>query len=109
MSNTSYGYLNGVSVGSGGSTDIELNVDPERLADGATIKGRVNRATTSYDVDVVWVDDQGNEVLTESLASGVAAGTATNIDQAARSPNAIVRVSDAGSGSGDVDGTAYMS
>ena len=109
MTNAPTGYLNAVSIGSGESADVEVDGDVDTIGDGATLTGIVERASTSYDVDIVWLDAAGNEILTESVASGVTAGNQTTFDQAARSPYAIVRVSDAGSGSGDADAAVYIS
>lgn len=101
-------YFKTVSVSSGGSASRETVRNEEALADGATLSGVVSRATTSYDVDIEWLDETGAVAYTESVASGVAAGTETTFDVAARSPRANVVVSDAGSGSGDVTGSAYI-
>jgi hypothetical protein len=96
-------YEKGTSVGSGGSTSASLkNRGAEALSGGVT------RATTSYDVDVEWKDDDGNVRFTESVASGATAGTLTTLDLPARAPRVNVVVSDAGSGSGAVDATYHL-
>jgi len=101
-------YFKSVDIASGQSVSRETVRDEGALADGATLSGVVNRDTTSYDVDVEWVDGQGNVAYTESVASGVVAGTETTFDVVARSPQANVVVTDAGSGNGTVTGSAYI-
>lgn len=96
-------YENGTSVASGGSTTKTLDA-----AGSDTLRGRVVRATTSYDVEVDWLDDQGNVIFTDSIASGVAAGTETSLNEKAISAHATVRVTDAGSGSGAVDAVYHL-
>lgn len=102
-------YFETVSIASGESTSKETEIEKEQLGNSASLSGVVNRGTTSYDVDIEWLTDAGNVAYTESVASGVAAGTETTFDVAARSHRANVVVSDAGSGSGDVTGSAHIS
>lgn len=109
MTSNSGAYFNAVSVGSGESTKKTTEIKPEQLGEGATVSGLVERATTNYDVNLIWLDEQGNELVTESIASGVSAGTQTSFDKAARSHRCVVEVADAGSGSGDVKGSAQIS
>lgn len=102
------GYFKSASLGSGETVGREVEADPEQLGDGATVSILVERATTNYDVNVVWQDEDGNDIITESLATGVTAGTQSSHDVAARSNRCKVEVVDAGSGSGAVDGSAYL-
>lgn len=91
---------NGTAVASGGSTSKAL------AADGAeTLRGRVVRATTSYDVTVDWEDANGNVLFTDTVASAAAAGSETTVNEAAISPYCTVTVADAGAGSGAVTAT----
>lgn len=96
-------YENGTSLGSGNSLDNTLH-----QPGAESLSGSVTRASTSYDVDAIWQDESGNDIETESLASGVAAGTQTTFDVPARAPNVKLQVSDAGSGSGAVDLVAHL-
>jgi len=108
MSNTG-AYLNAEPVASGESASAVTEIDEDQLGNGATVSGVVDRPTTSYDVDLIWLNEAGNELNTESAASGVAGGTQTTFDVAARSHRCKVVVSDAGSGSGDVTASARIS
>jgi len=100
--------LNSVSIGSGGDASATAEIDPEQMGDGASITGIANRASTSYDLDLEYLDANGNVVDTVSVASGVAAGTATTFDKALRATRVNVKISDAGSGSGDATLTAVI-
>lgn len=73
-----------------------------------TLRGRIVRSSTSYDVTVAWEDANGNTLFTDSIASGVAGGTETTINEPAVSPYCTVTVSDAGSGSGAVTETLHL-
>jgi hypothetical protein len=108
MSTSRGAYFKGSTIDSGENVKRIVEARPEQLGDGATVSGVVQRDTTNYDVNLIWVDDDGNEVVTESVASNVSAGTQTTFDVAARSNKCKVQVDDAGSGSGDVDGSAYL-
>jgi len=93
-------FENGTAVGSGGSTSESLS------AEGAdTLRGRVTRDSTAYDVTVEWEDSAGNVLFTDTIASGVTAGTETTINEGAISPHCTVTVADNGSGSGAVTAT----
>lgn len=79
------------------------------VAQGAeTLRGRVVRASTSYDLAVDWEDSNGNVLFTDTIATGVAAGTETALNEPAISPYATVRVIDAGAASGSVTLSAHL-
>jgi len=42
--------------------------------DAKTISGIVDKSS-SYDIDLVWLDNSGNEITTENVASGVSGQT----------------------------------
>jgi len=109
MGSNSGAYFNAVTIASGENTKKTTEIKPEQLGRDASVSGIVQRDTTNYDVNLIWLDEQGNELITESVASGVTAGNQTSFDVAARSHRCIVEVADAGSGSGDVDGSAQIS
>jgi hypothetical protein len=95
-------FENGTSLSSGGSLSIGL------AAEGAEeLAGKISRETASYDVTIQWLDAPGGSVLfTTSVATGVAAGTETDINQSTLySPYLNVVVADAGGGSGAVTAT----
>lgn len=97
-------FENGTALGSGGNISNSLGVPGAE-----SLSGVVTRATTSYDLDIEWLDGAGGNVIqTESIASGTAGGTQTTFDVPARSPYCNVVVSDAGAGSGAVDLTAHL-
>lgn len=96
-------FENATAVASGASTSQTLHA-----VGGDTLRGRVVRATTAYDVTVDWLDDAGNVIFSDAIASGVTAGTETTINEPAISGHATVTVADAGAGSGDVDATYHM-
>jgi len=54
-----------VSVGSGSTVSKTLDARGAR-----EITGIVDRGST-YDIDLVWLDPEGNDIVTESVASGV--------------------------------------
>jgi len=94
---------NGASLASGGTLSRSVE------APGAeTLRGRVVRASTSYDLVVDWEDSSGNVLFTDTIATGVAAGTETAVNESAISAYATVRVVDAGSASGSVTLTAHL-
>ena len=95
--------LTGQPLGSGETTQLVRVVG----GSGASkITGRVVRQSTSYDIDVVWQDTEGNAIFTDSIASGVAAGTETDIVITdIVSPSFEVQISDAGGASGTFDFT----
>jgi hypothetical protein len=97
-------FENGTSLSSGSTLSTSLS-----QAGARKLSGIVTRATTSYDIQINWLDSAGgNVVQTESIASGVAGGTQTTFDVPARSPYAQVQVIDAGSGSGEVNGSYHL-
>lgn len=96
-------FMNGQSISSGGSAKRELKLRDPDQDEVDNLNLVVTRATTSYDVNIIWCDSDFNELETESVASGVTAGTQTTASQTVRSPYAKVEVADAGSGSGDAD------
>lgn len=95
---------NGTSLASGGTLSNALSKrGAERLV------GRVVRATTSYDVKLDVLDSAGGTTLfTIDIATGVAAGTETAIDERVESPHVQVRVVDAGGGSGAVTASLHL-
>lgn len=96
-------FKSGASLGSG-ETDNHILKQP-----GADkLSGSVTRKSTNYNVDIVWQDGDGNDIETESVASGVGGGTQTTFDVTARSPYAKLQIGDDGSGSGTYDLTAHF-
>lgn len=96
-------FENGTAMASGGTTKNSLS------APGAdTLRGRVVRTTTSYDVTVDWEDGAGNTIFSDDIALGVTAGTETALNETAISPHCTVTVADAGSGSGAVTATLHL-
>lgn len=94
---------NGASLASGGTLSRSLE------APGAeTLRGRVVRASTSYDLAVDWEDSNGNVLFTDTIATGAAGGTETALNEPAISAYATVRVVDAGSASGPVTLSAHL-
>jgi len=91
------------SLGSGETDD-----HPLKQPGAEQLSGAVTRDNTTYNVDVVWQDADGNDIETESLASAVAAGTQTTFDVPARSPKAKLQIDDDGSGSGQYDLIAHL-
>lgn len=96
-------FQNGTALGSGETDEYTL-----KQPGAGNLSGSVTRATTAYDLDVVWQDNSGTDIETESIASGVAGGTQTTFDVAARSPYAKIQVSDSGAGSGSYDLVAHL-
>lgn len=90
-------FENGTSLGSGET--ISRNLEAQA---GESITGKVKRASTSYNVNIEWLDDSGNVLFTESVASAVSGGDTTTFSVTARSPHANFKVSDDGSSSGEV-------
>lgn len=96
-------FKSGESLGSG-ETDTHTLKQP-----GADkLSGSLTRDSTAYNIDVTWQDSDGNDLETESLASSVSGGTQTTFDVVARSPYAVLKVDDDGSGSGSYDLTAHF-
>jgi len=94
---------NATALASGGTVSNSL------AASGSdTLRGRVVRASTSYDVEVDWEDSNGNVLFTDSVASGVIAGTETSLNEKAISPYCTVRVVDAGAASGAVTASFHL-
>jgi hypothetical protein len=97
-------FENSTSLSSGGTLSAPLSQTGARK-----LSGIVTRSTTSYGVQINWLDSVGGNVIqTESIASDVAAGTQTAFDVPARSPYAEVEVVDAGSGSGAVNASYHL-
>lgn len=92
-----------VSLGSGASLERALVGHT-----AGTLLGSVRRDTTSFTIEVDWERKDGTTLFTETIATGVAAGTKEDFSVPARSTHARVRVKDAGSGSGTVDFTIRM-
>lgn len=96
-------FENGTSLAADGTLTTSL-----AASSAETLVGRVSRASTSYDVTIDWKDDAGNVLFTDTIASGVAAGTETSINEAAVSPYCNVNVVDAGSASGAVTSSLHL-
>lgn len=65
-------------------------------------------STGSYDVDIAWETSGGTVITTTSVASGVAGGTATQIDEIVQSPYATVQVTDTSAADQTLDGVAEL-
>lgn len=94
---------NSESLGNGATDSYELG-----QAGADKLSGAVTRDNTAYDVDVVWQDQNRDDIETESIASNVSGGNQTTFDVAARSPYAKLEISDSGSGSGSYDLVAHF-
>lgn len=97
-------FESGTTLGSG-ETDEHTLQQP-----GAeSLSGSITRASSSYDLNVIWQDGDGNDIETEAIASGVSGGTQTTFDVAARSPYAKLQIVDAATvGAGDYDLVAHF-
>ncbi|APW99411.1 hypothetical protein CHINAEXTREME_17260 [Halobiforma lacisalsi AJ5] len=71
------------------------------------LRGRVSSSGT-YDLEVAWLAEDGTELFTDSVASGVAAGESTDVDLLTVGPEAIVRVVDQSSAEQTVDGVIHL-
>lgn len=69
---------------------------------GEKLSGIIERATTGVTVTAVWLDDDGNDVISEQLASP-SAGTQGTWDTPCRTQKCRLEVADSGSGAGDYD------
>lgn len=96
-------YENDTALGSGEDDKHTL-----KQPGAAQLSGSVTRQSTSYDLNVIWLDTDETEIETESVASGVAGGTQTTFDVPARSPRAAVQIVDAGAGTGAYDLVAHL-
>lgn len=98
----------------GTSIESDSNLRTSLVQAGAReLSGIVTRLSSSYDVDIEWLDGPaGNVIQTESVASGVSAGTQTTFNVPARSPYVNVLVADednSGSlGAGDVSASYHL-
>lgn len=87
--------LNGASLGSGETVSRVLEI-----RGGERITGIVDRSS-AYDIDLVWLENDGTDNITESVASG-ASGT-QQFSEDYHSPNKCrVEVTDTSSSSGAV-------
>lgn len=97
-------FENGTSLASGNTLTNNLSKPGAKR-----LTGRVVRASTSYDVHLDVLDSAGgNTLFTIDIATGVAAGTETAIDEKVESPHVAVRVEDAGAASGAVTASLYL-
>lgn len=71
------------------------------------LRGRVS-SSGSYDVQVSWLAEDGTELFVDEIASGVAGGTATDIDLIAIGPEATVSVVDTSSAEQTVSGVLHL-
>lgn len=77
-------------------------------ADGADeVMGRAV-STGSYDVEISWQDGNGNEIFRDAIATGVAGGTETTIQENAILPNADVIVTDTSGADQTLDAGVHM-
>lgn len=90
----------GVSLGSGGSETFELT-----QPGAESVSGYVDRGS-GFNLDIVWLDDDGNDGPTESVASG--ATGVTTFDVPARAAKCRIEVSDSASVSGTFDHALHM-
>lgn len=96
------GAWNGTTLAANASTSKNLT------ATGADrLRGRV-QSSGSYDVAVEWLDGAGSVIFTESVASGVAGGTATDLDLLAVGTNVNVVVTDASAAEATVKGVLSL-
>lgn len=113
MSQNSGAYFNSDSIGSGESLARETRIKEEQLGEGATVSGVIKRKSSSFDVDIEWLDESGTVVYTESQSSGNSAGDEVTFDINARSHRCNIKVSDESStgsaGSGEVSGSVRIS
>lgn len=75
------------------------------------VSGVVTRNNTSYNVNLRWLDGTNSltpVVETETVASGVAAGTQTTFDVPARGPYVEIQIADDGGGSGTFNLVAHL-
>lgn len=96
-------FENGTALASGGTITNSV-----AAKDVTTLAGRVVRASTSYNVVVDWKDAAGNVLFSDTVASGVTAGTETSLNETAISPYCDVTIEDAGSASGAVTATIFL-
>ncbi len=102
LPNSDRGDWNSASLSADGSLSIQLGaIGADRL------RGRVV-SSGSYDVEVAWLAEDGTELFTEQINSGVAGGTETTIDLLTIGAEAIVRVIDASSAAQTVDGVLHL-
>ena len=93
---------NAETVAADGQTSSTLSaLGADRLA------GRVE-ASGSYSVELVWLDDSGAEVFRDTVASGVAGGTATELDELAIYSDVQVVISDDSSAENTVSGVLHL-
>ncbi len=99
--------FNAAAIGSGESASSTAKTrDPEQ----GKLKGAYYRDSSSYDVDLKWMDDAGNVIITESLASGqtsTGSGNVQTCDTAARSNYVEIVISDEDSTGSAGSGAAY--
>jgi hypothetical protein len=73
-----------------------------------SVSGVVTRSTTSYNINLRWLDETNTVVETEAVASAVAGGTQTTFDVPARGPYVEIQVEDDGAGSGSFDLVGHL-
>jgi hypothetical protein len=71
------------------------------------ISGIIERATTSADVVAVWQDEDGTDLIEETLTS-VTGGSKQKFDSPSRGVKCRLEVRDTGSGSGDYSLAAIL-
>lgn len=92
------------ALGNGATDEYALSQPGARELDGL-----VKRASTAYDVTVEWLSGpNGNVIQTDSVGSGVAGGTVTQIDLTAKSPWCNVKIADSGGGTGEYDAAVHL-
>jgi len=99
---TAKSYWNGSSLSASGSLTVALNAQ-----NAENLFGQV-KSTGTYDLNVLWKDDAGNTIRTESIASGVGAGTWTDLNQVLKSDYIVVEIVDTSASSQTVDGTIHL-
>ncbi|WP_224214665.1 hypothetical protein [Natrinema longum] len=93
---------------SGATIAADGSIEHSLAAVGADrLRGRVE-STGSYDIQVSWLAEDGTELFTDEIASGVAAGTATDIDEPAVGPEATVTIVDTSSAEQTATGVFHL-
>lgn len=96
------GFFNGASLSADGTISTLLS------GQGAdNLKGRVV-SDSQYTVELSWQDNNGNEIFRDQVASGVAGGTETTLNETAISPNVELVIADGSSTTATVNGTAHL-
>lgn len=74
---------------------------------GQSLSGIVERQSTAVTVEAVWIDEDGNDVITEQIASA-GAGSQATWDVPCRQAKCRLKVNDDGSASGQYSMAAHF-